>query len=171
VASFAGKYYDHGMHFLVSFTTADGKLVLQGSSLDRLEPDRFEDPVIGGVVNFSNIGGRKKATVVYNGTTTFEGTVIDDDLRLDEPVLSAYAGVFKNAELGATHTLSVEDGNLMLRINWNPAIRLQLTVQDEFTAGETTVVFGRDSGKRISRVSVFAGWNGVIRNFPLEKIN
>ena len=59
----------------------------------------------------------------------------------------------------------------MLRINWNPAIRLQLTVPDEFTAGEMTGVFGRDSGKRISRVSVFAGWNGVIRNFALEKIN
>ncbi len=32
--------------------------------------------------------------------------------------------------------VSVEDGTLMLQMNWNPPIKLQPVVQDEFNVGE-----------------------------------
>ena len=168
---FAGKYFDGQRHFLASFTVEGGNLVLEGSILQRVEANKFEDPVIGGIVTFSTSNGTTQATVIYNKTITFLGTRIGD-LHLDEAALSDYTGVYKSSELDASYKLSVEDGNLTLRMNWNPAIKLQPVVQNEFTDGDvTTLVFHRDHAKRVSGINVFAGWNGVIRNENFQRIN
>jgi len=50
--------------------------------------------------------------------------------------LEAYSGMYKNAELDSTYKVSVKDGPLMLQMNWNPPIKLQPVVQDEFNVGE-----------------------------------
>ena len=72
-------------------------------------------------------------------------------------------------ELDATYKLSVENGSLMLRSNWNPALKLAPLVRDEFDSGDLgTLVFHRDSGNRISGLSVF---DGRTRNLTFEKIN
>jgi len=58
----------------------------------------------------------------------------------------------------------------MLQMNWNPPIKLQPVVQDEFNVGEElTFVFRRDRARRVAEINVFAGWNGVIRNFSFQK--
>ena len=44
--------------------------------------------------------------------------------------------MYKNAELDSTYKVSVKDGPLMLQRNWNPPIKLQPVVQDEFNVGE-----------------------------------
>jgi len=167
---FAGKYFDSGRHFLVSFTVANGNLVLQGEPLERVEANRFEAPINGGIVTFSNANGGLRATVVYEGTTTFTGTRISD-FHPDNAVLEAYSGIYKNAELDGTYKVSVKDGALMLQMNWNPPIKLQPVVQDEFNVGEElTLVFRRDRAKRISEISVFLGWNDVVRNVTFQKV-
>ena len=144
--------------------------MLDGSRLQRVEANKFEDPVIGGIVTFSSSNGPTRATVIYNNTVTFAGTRMDD-LRLDEAALSDYTGAYKSAELDTSYKLSIEDGNLMLRMNWNPPIKLQPVVQDEFNVGEElTLVFRRDRAKRISEIDVFLGWNDVVRNVTFQKI-
>jgi len=167
---FAGKYFDSGRHFVVSFTMANGNLVLQGETLERVEANRFAAPINGGIVTFSNANGGLRATVVYEGTTTFTGTRISD-FHPDNAALEAYSGMYKNAELDGTYKVSVKDGALMLQMNWNPPIKLQPVVQDEFNVGEElTLVFRRDRAKRISEINVFLGWNDVVRNVTFQKI-
>ena len=167
---FAGKYFDSGRHFLVSFTVANGNLVLQGEALHRVEANRFEAPITCGIVMFSNANGVLRATVVYEGTTTFTGTRISD-FHPDNTALEAYSGMYKNAELGSTYKVSVKDGTLMLQMNWNPPIKLQPIVRDEFNVGEElTFVFRRDRAKHISAINVFSGWNDVVRNVSFQKV-
>jgi CubicO group peptidase (beta-lactamase class C family) len=168
---FAGKYFETRTHYLVSFAAERGKLVLQGHVLAPVEGNRFEDPINGGTVAFSESNGRKTAAVTYNNAITFAGTRIED-FHLDETALAAYAGVYRSAELDATYKLSLESGSLVLRVGWDPAIKLEPIVQDEFTAGGgLTLVFRRDSANHISGLSVFAGWDGAIRNERFEKLN
>jgi len=59
----------------------------------------------------------------------------------------------------------------MLQMNWNPPIKLQPIVQDEFNVGEElTFVFRRDRAKHISGINVFSGWNDVVRNVSFQKV-
>jgi CubicO group peptidase (beta-lactamase class C family) len=170
-APFAGKYFDNRTHFLASFSVERGNLVLQGQALQPIEPNRFADPINGGTVTFSNSNGVTKGTVTYNNAITFEGVRIDD-LHVDAEALADYAGVYKSSELDATYKLSVENGSLLLRMNWNPAVKLQAIIQNEFSAGGgITLVFRRDTSHHISGLSVFAGWDGLIRNENFEKLN
>jgi hypothetical protein len=83
--------------------------------------------------------------------------------------LAAYAGTYTSKELDATYKLSVENGSLMLRSNWNPALKLVPLVRDEFESDDLgTLVFQRDSRKRITGLSVF---EGRVRNLTFDKIN
>jgi CubicO group peptidase (beta-lactamase class C family) len=167
---FAGKYFETRTHYLTSFSVEKGNLILEGHILQPIESNRFEDPIIGGTVEFSGSNGVMKATVSYNNAVTFAGTRIKD-LQLDQTALAPYAGVYKSSELDATYTLSVERGNLMLRTNWNPAVKLQPIVQNEFSGGGMTLVFRKDNTNHVSGLSVFSGWDGVIRNEGFDKLN
>ena len=169
--TFAGKYFETRTHYLVSFTAARGKLVLEGHVLEPVERNRFADPITGATVTFSSSDGAMKATATYNNAVTFAGQRIEA-LHVDEKGLAAYAGVYKSAELDATYKLSVENGSLMLRVGWDPATKLEPIVQNEFTlGGGLTLVFSADSAGHISGLKVFAGWDGAIRNEGFEKLN
>jgi CubicO group peptidase (beta-lactamase class C family) len=86
--------------------------------------------------------------------------------NLSAAALAAYAGAYKSTELDTTYKLSVDEGSLTLRINWNPPMRLSPTVHDEFTAGAgVTLVFRRDAKDRISGFDVF----GRVRNVSFER--
>jgi hypothetical protein len=65
----------------------------------------------------------------------FEGNRIDE-LHLGEGALRAYAGEYKSRELDATYKLVVEDGALTLHNGWNPPVKLESLVPDEFTVGQ-----------------------------------
>jgi CubicO group peptidase (beta-lactamase class C family) len=167
---FSGKYFDSRTHYLISFSVEHGNLVLQSHVLQPIEPNRFEDPINGGTVTFTSSNGVVKGTVTYNNAITFTGTRIND-LHLDDAALAAYAGVYKSTELDATYKLSVEKGSLMLRMNWDAAIKLEPVVPNEFNSGGMTLVFQRNNRNRISGLTVFAGWDGAIRNESFEKLN
>ena len=170
-ALFSGKYFDSRAHYLASFTIERGNLMLEGHVLQAIAPNEFEDPILGGTVTFSSSNGAMKGTVVYNNAITFAGTKIDD-LHVDNVALADYAGVYKSTELDATYKLSVERGTLLLRMNWNPDIKLQPIIQNEFSAGGgMTLVFRRDNSNRVFGLSVFSGWDGSIRNESFEKLN
>jgi CubicO group peptidase (beta-lactamase class C family) len=167
---FAGKYFETRTHYLTSFTFERGSLVLEGDALQPTGPNRFEDPIIGGTVEFSGSNGVMKATVTYNNAVTFAGTKIGA-LELDDAALAAYAGEYKSAALDATYKLTVESGKLMLRISWNLPIELTPIIKDEFAGGGMTLVIRRDKASHISGLSVFAGWDGTVRDERFEKLN
>lgn len=166
---FAGKYFESRTHYRTSFTIDKGNVVLEGHVLERVEPNRFEDPINGGTVTFSESNGLMKAIVTYNNEITFAGTRIDD-FHLDDAALAAYTGVYKSAELDATYKLSVESGSLMLTVGWNPPIKLEPIVQNEFAGDGLALVFRRDNSDHVSGLSIFAGWDGAIRNESFEKL-
>jgi CubicO group peptidase (beta-lactamase class C family) len=167
---FAGKYFDSQTHYMASFTIQQGQLLLEGHVLQAIAPNEFEDPILGGTVAFSGTRGEMTATVTYNNAITFAGTRIND-LHLDDAALAAYVGTYSSAELDATYKLSVENGSLMLLVNWNSAVKLQPIIQNEFDAGGRTIVFRRDNTNHVSGLSVFSGWDGAIRNEWFEKLN
>jgi CubicO group peptidase (beta-lactamase class C family) len=169
-ARFAGRYFDSRMHFPVSFTVQRGNLILQGHILEPIGPNRFEDPIIGGTVIFSGSEDDMQAKVIYNEAVTFTGARIGD-LHINDATLANCAGVYRSTELDATYRLSVERGRLTLRMNWNPTITMEPVVQDEFSGGGITLVFRRGGSGQVSGLSVFGGWNGVIRNEKFEKTN
>jgi CubicO group peptidase (beta-lactamase class C family) len=169
-AAFAGEYFDRRMHFPVSFTAEHGNLILQGHVLEPIGKNQFQDPIIGGTVTFSGPKDAVQVTVIYNHAVTFSGARIAD-LHVDEAALGVYAGTYRSAELDATYKLWVEKGNLMLRMNWNPAVKLRPIVRDEFAGGGITVVFRRAGNGNVPGLSVFAGWNGAIRDESFEKLN
>jgi hypothetical protein len=100
-----------------------------------------------------------------NGEVFFAGARIEE-LHLEDADLTAYAGGYKSAELDATYKLSVEKGSLMLRNDWNPPVKLEPVVRDEFDGALGTLVFHRDANDRVSGLSVFAG---NVRNVRFEK--
>jgi len=170
-AVFAGKYYDSRNHFPLSFALVGEKLVVQGDVLRPIDPNRFADDTTGGIVTFSNSGGRTAATVNWDNQVTFTGERIPD-LHLDEAGLAAYAGVYRSAELDATYTLSVEKGSLMLRMNSNRALALEPVAQNDFAASDgATIVFRRDRSNRVSGLGVFGGWDGWMRDESFNKLN
>jgi len=164
---FAGKYLDRRDYSVASFTVSAGNLVGWGMSLKRIGPSRFEDP-FGAVVAFDNSSGVMKVKGTFQDEDAFfTGTKIDE-LHLNDDALAAYAGAYSSTELSATYKLSVENGNLMLRKNWNSPQKLNPLVRDGFESGDiVTLVFQRDADGRISGISVFAA--GRIRNVTFKK--
>ena len=45
------------------------------------------------------------------------------------------------------------------------------SIRDEFAGGGMTLVFRRDDAITVSGLSVFADWDGAIRNERFEKVN
>jgi hypothetical protein len=104
--------------------------------------------------------------IYIGGNVVFVGSKIED-LHLDDAVLTAYAGNYASAELGVTYKLSVESGNLMLRINSNPPLKLTSTVRDEFQGSLGILTFKRDTNGHVSGLSVS---DGRIRNVAFSRI-
>jgi hypothetical protein len=109
-----------------------------------------------------------KVTASQDEETFFTGSKIEE-LHLSDAALAAYAGTYSSTELNATYKLSVENGNLMLGINWNSPLKLNPLVRDEFESGGVgTLVFQRGADGRISGLSVFAG---RARNVTFQRTN
>jgi CubicO group peptidase (beta-lactamase class C family) len=151
---FAGKYLDPHKHFVYSFTASGGNLMAWGGNLRRVGPNQFKD--LGtGTITFESSKGGMKATLVTDGGIFFAGNRIEAP-HLRETDLAAYAGRYKSAELNATYSLSIGEGGLLLRFNWNPPLKLVAVAPDEFESGDLgTVVFRKDVNHRVNGLSVF----------------
>jgi CubicO group peptidase (beta-lactamase class C family) len=156
VHTLEGRYENLHDHSAAQFRVADNALQVYGMRLKPIGLNRFETP-FGPTVFFENTGRQMKVTVKDGDNELFEGMRIDE-LHLDEPALQAYAGEYMSIELGATYTLTVENGTLTLRNRWNPPIRLEALVRDEFTIVPMgTAVFHRDAAGHVSGLSVYSG--------------
>jgi CubicO group peptidase (beta-lactamase class C family) len=164
---FAGKYLDPRKHFVYSFTASGSNLIAWGASLRRVGPNQFKD--LGtGTITFDGSDGGMKATLEMDGEAFFAGKRIEE-LHLSSAALETYTGRYRSAELDATYNLSISEGNLVLRNNWNPSLKLTPIAQDEFESENLgTIVFHRDAGRRVSGLSVFSV---NARNVSFKKTN
>jgi CubicO group peptidase (beta-lactamase class C family) len=165
VRTLEGRYQNLQDHSVVQFSVADNTLRVFGMDLKRVGHNRFVTPV-GPTIDFEMRNGKLKVTANDGDNVLFEGNRIDE-LRLGEPALKAYAGEYKSTELEATYKLFVEAGSLTLHNRWNPPVKLDPLVADEFAIGQMgTAVFRRDAAGRVSGLSVYSG---RIRDVTFEK--
>ncbi|MGC2404218.1 MAG: serine hydrolase domain-containing protein [Acidobacteriaceae bacterium] len=152
-APFAGKYLDPRNHSLYSFTSSGGKLMAWGADLRQVGPNQFND--LGtGTITFDGSGGNMSATLVMDGDTFFAGKRIED-LHLTNAQLATYTGRFRSAEVGAVYTLSIEGGSLLLRLNWNPPLKLNPIATDQFENEDLgTIIFQRNASQQVSGLSL-----------------
>lgn len=77
-------------------------------------------------------------------------------VELSAEQMAEYAGDYYSEELGAVYSVSLRDGQLVLRHRrWEPV--LQPTVADEFSSDLATITFTRGRGKRINGLVVDTG--------------
>ena len=151
-----GKYENPHDHSAFQFSVVENALQVFGMNLKAVGRNRFVTP-LGPTVDFESTNGKLKVEVKDGGNVLFAGERVDE-LHLAEPALQAYAGKYVSTELVATYTLSVENGGLVLHNGWNPPMKLEALVPDEFTNRQLgTAVFHRDAGDHISGLSVYSG--------------
>jgi CubicO group peptidase (beta-lactamase class C family) len=164
---FAGRYLDPRTHSVYSFTVSEGNLAAWGSDLKRLGPNRFKD-LGSGIITFDNSGGVMRASLDTNGQTYFSGSRVEE-LHLSDAALAAFVGLYRSTELDGTYNLSIAEGSLMLRNNWDPALKLIPIGQDEFESDDFgTLVFYRGADHRISGLSM-SSLNA--RDVGFERVN
>ena len=150
-----GKYENLKDHSAVQFNIADNMLQVFGMSFEHVGLNRFVTSS-GPTVSFQIMRSKMQVMVKEGDEMMFEGTRVNEP-HLGEPALQAYAGEYKSAELVATYTLDVENGSLTLHSGWNPPVKLDPLVPDEFTMGQLgTAVFHRDTNGHVSRLSVYS---------------
>jgi CubicO group peptidase (beta-lactamase class C family) len=155
VTRFAGKYLDPRKHFVYSFTASGGNLMAWGADLPRVGPNQFKD--LGtGTITFDGSDGGMKATLEMDGEAFFAGKRIQEP-HLSDADLADYVGRYKSSEVFASYYFSVDNGNLMLHRNWEPALKLTPIARDEFECESLgiTILFHRDANLRVSGLGVF----------------
>jgi CubicO group peptidase (beta-lactamase class C family) len=161
----AGNYENPKTHSALQFSIAGDALQVYGMSLKSVGPDQFVLP-IGPTVSFEKKNGKTSVKLENNGNLMFEGNKVAE-LHLAESQLQAYAGVYKSTELDATYKLAVEGGSLIVHNGWNPPVKLDSLVRDEFSVGQLgTLVFHRNTAGRVTGLSVYSG---RIRDVGFEK--
>jgi len=152
---------------VISFEDPNGSLTVRGANLRSIGPNRFESPSKS-VIAFDSSNGTMRVRIERGGEVIFAGTRIER-VHLVGADLAEYPGAYASKELDATCKISVENGSLILRNNWNPPLKLVPLVRDEFESGDLgTLVFRRDANDRIVALSVF---DYRIRNLIFEKTN
>jgi CubicO group peptidase (beta-lactamase class C family) len=162
---FAGKYLDRRTHSIYSFTVSNGSLMAWGAKLQRIGPNQFHD--LGtGIVTFGRADGSMHVTLDLDDQPFFSGNRVEE-LHLSDAALAEFSGSYRSVELDAIYRLSVKNGSLDVRSNWNPPIALNPVASDEFESDDLgTLVFHRDANRRVSGFSVFAG---NVRDVGFEK--
>jgi len=170
--SLVGDYVDIRDHSLWSFTATGANLSLRASlgraALTPAGGNRFVGP--GGLIaTFVSSDNAMKATIDRDDQTLFTGARIEQ-VHPSESALAAYVGSYKSEELDAIYRLSVDNGSLTLRVNWNPPVKLTPTVLDEFDGEHMILVFRRNAQRRVSGIRVFARGDRV-RDLTFEKVS
>ena len=151
---FAGTYLDPVNHFVYSFTASGNTLKAWGADLRRIGPNQFRD--LGtGTITFTSSDGLMHATLAMDSEEFFSGDKIEVP-RLSAADLSDYAGQYRSTEVDATYSLSFMDGSLVLKFNWDPAIKLEPIAPGQFQSPDLgTIVFQRDANGRVNGFGIY----------------
>jgi hypothetical protein len=153
-ATFAGTYLDPRKHMTYTFTAVNGKLMAWGAVLKRLGPDEFSD-LVGNPITFTAADGKMTATLTLQGQTYFSGARTPE-IKMSESTVSALAGHYRSDELDAEYTVSLERGELMLKVG-DHSVQLIPVATDEFRAGDYgNLVFSRTPGHQGATMTLFS---------------
>ena len=131
------------------------KLTAWGSALRRFGPNQFND-LVGNPITFEEKNSVMSARLDLEGETYFAGNKVRA-LQLSQAALNAFAGEYRSDELDANYKLTVEQGNLTLKIRDQVPIKLNSISPAEFQAGDLgTIVFHTDTRHRISELTLFS---------------
>jgi CubicO group peptidase (beta-lactamase class C family) len=166
LADKAGFFYDESAGNYRRVELRDGKLfyvrgVGNESELAPLSAERFRMLNVPAEVEVvfkpAAAGAPRRMEVTTNGgqPTVFRSV---EAVTPTAAQLAEYAGEYYSAELGATHKLVMKDGQLRLRIGYDPeGAVVEPTVRDEFRAGFLTLKFKRNAQNQVEAMSVGAG--------------
>jgi CubicO group peptidase (beta-lactamase class C family) len=154
-AAFAGRYLDPRKHMIYSFTAENGNLRGWGSVLKRKNANQYYD-LVGDVITFEASGDSMHATLEINGEKCFSGQRLSE-IHMDKSALQNFVGEYRSREVDGSIQVSVEQGNLIIRIGANPLLKPTPIANDEFDAeGNFLIAFHRDEHGSVSGLSVFA---------------
>ena len=166
-SKFAGTYLDPRKHFAYTFSASGDDLLAWGAKLQRIGPNQFKDLGIG-TITFENSSEARKATLVIDGEVFFAGSRVDV-MHLSDADLAAYAGRYRSTEIDATYILSLENGALMLRSNWDPPLKLNPVAPDEFESNlGISLVFDRGANGGVRGLRLFTE---NVHDISFEKLN
>ena len=114
LAAWPGTYWDLGTGASWKISVQDGKLRAGTIPLTPLAPDRFGigDYPIELIFTPAREGSPRKLTWVDVDAEVFEAV---PELTLTKAKLEEYAGTYRSDELGTAYTLSIRDGELVVR--------------------------------------------------------
>lgn len=158
----AGLYRNPNTNEAQRFFVKDGKLMVgfgAGSELIPVAPNRFQ--VIDSLVEFTFENGRdgkplrvqrvngRYPAVAYEAVASFNPSLAQ---------LSDYAGNYYSEELDVTHSVSVKDGKLRIRVRSLPEREMNPIYADAFMAGNLgQIKFVRDSAGKVNGYEIYTG--------------
>lgn len=161
LARHAGLYRDPRTGSVLRFTVRGDTLYSSAPALSWHEPltpvgaDHFLDQ--GGTsVRFQAVGGRPAERVQVGEGAEMTVAVRIEEAKPGPAELAPYAGTYDSDEIGATYTLVVRDGALMLHRRRAEPVALVPTYSDAFAADGLLFVFERRGG-RVTGMTVDAG--------------
>lgn len=108
--------------------------------------------------------GKVTGLVLHRGDRRDEATRLPD--APSDAMLAGYAGEFWSDELQVTYRLFMEEGDLFLRIGWNPRTPLRLLSEDVLYRPGNKMTIERNENRRVTGFTLDAG---RVRNLKFVK--
>jgi CubicO group peptidase (beta-lactamase class C family) len=161
--AFAGIYLDPRTKTIYTFTANHGNLMAWGAVLRRIEANKFYD--LGShVLTFEKVNHTMRCSLVIPGEVYFSGNRLEP-IHVGEAELDRLAGKYYSDELGATYTLSVEEGKLTVQAGNKPPVIFDPATHDKFYSADFRTLVFQSEGERVSGFELFTqSARGIVFN-------
>jgi CubicO group peptidase (beta-lactamase class C family) len=156
LAARAGLYRSLKTGEPLRVTVQEGSLVIRGSALVALSATNFRQGATE--ITFDGDGAGRSNQVRFafpNGTSEQYARI--DPWTPTAAELAAYAGTYTSDEVEVSLTLSVEDGALVVKRRPDTRATLEPVYADGFESPLGLIRFNRDTGGRVTSLSVVTG--------------
>lgn len=157
-----GLYRNSNTDEVQRFFIKDGKLMVgygSASELMAMAPNKFQ--VVDALVEFTFEGGGDGAPLRVRRVTGNYPPVVYTAVTGANPSLAQlaeYVGSYYSDELDVTHTVTVKDGKLLIRLRPTPGREMEPTYADAFVVKEVGHIrFTRDAAGKVDGFNVFTG--------------
>jgi CubicO group peptidase (beta-lactamase class C family) len=158
---YAGKY-ELRPGFILAVTIDDGWLLVEPTGQQQIEmvPESetsfFVREVDARLEFLRNDNGDIHQLVLYQGGQEMAAPRIEI-VPPDPAEFPRYAGDYYSEELGVTYVITHEDGELRLKVGWDPRGKIEMSQADVGLGSVGTLTFDRNAGGEITGFSLDAG--------------